>query len=44
MTREEAIKILKECRDDEHYPHIIEALDIAIKALEKREKKNDKSR
>lgn len=41
MTIEEAIKILKACRDDEHYPHIIEALDIAIEALEKRKKKND---
>ena len=34
MTIEEASKVLKECRDFESYPHIIEALDIAIKVLE----------
>lgn len=33
MTREEAKRILIECRDDELYPHITEALDMAIEAL-----------
>lgn len=36
MTREEAIKVIKECRDFESYPHIREALDMSIKALEHR--------
>lgn len=33
MTREEAKRMLIECRDDELYPHITEALDVAIEAL-----------
>ena len=34
MTRKEAKKILIACKDDGHYPHITEALDVAIDALE----------
>lgn len=37
MTREGAIKIIKECRDFESYTHVREALDMAIKALESKD-------